>query len=144
MLLEVKAGARQRSSNSLPRCGNTLKDMGKKRAAELLAENLKRLMEADADLSNGPKLAKASGVSQKTINNIERARKDPRLSSIEKIARAYGTEAYLFLTPGDENLLQIVLAYTQTDARGRELLQSAADAVLIGANGRARKTGGGN
>lgn len=144
MLLEVKARQLRRSSNLLPHCGNTLIGMGKKRAAELLAENLKRLMELDENLSNGPKLAKVSGVSQKTINNIEKGRKDTRLSSIEKIARAYRTEPYIFLTPADENLLQIVLAYTQTDSRGRELLQSAADAVLIGTNGRTRKSGAGN
>lgn len=116
--------------------------MPKRRAAELLADNLLRMMASDPNLSSGPKLAKASGVSQKTINNIVRGRFDTQLSSIEKIAKAFRTEAYVFFTPGDVNLLPIIHAYAQTDSRGRELLNSAADAVLIGANGRIHKAGG--
>lgn len=118
--------------------------MAKKRAAELVTETLKRLMAADPNLSSGPKLARASGVSQKTINNIERGQHNAQIGSIEKIAKAFRTEPYIFLTPSDENLLPILRAYAQTDTRGRELLNSAADAVLIGANGIIHKPGAGD
>lgn len=144
MLLEVKANALRQFSNPLPQRGNTLRGMGKKRTAEILAETLVRLMATDPNLSTGPKLAKASGLSQKTINNIVKGRHDTRLSSIEKLARVFRTEAYIFLTPNDENVLPIMRAYAQTDGRGRELLHSAADAVLIGGHGRANKTGTGD
>lgn len=143
MLLEVNTSDPAACSNPLRRCGNTIPSMPKKRAAELLAENLLMMMASDPNLSNGPKLAKASGVSQKTINNIVRGRFDTQLSSIEKIAKAFRTEAYIFLTPSDESLLPILLAYAKTDSRGRELLNSAADAVLI-SNGRTHKAGGSN
>lgn len=131
-----------RPRNLLPEVSNSLRGM-KKRAAIVLAENLRRLMDGDLNLSTGPKLAKASGVSQKTINNIEKARCDTRLSSMEKLAKVFRVEPYVFLTPSDENLLPIVRAYSQTDGRGRELLHSAADAVLQGGNGRGNKIGAG-
>ncbi len=128
-------------SNPLLAVSNTLRGMAKKPAAQILAENLRRLMGADASLSSGPKLARASGVSQKTINNIEKGRHDTRLSSIEKLARVFRLEPYIFLTPVDENILPILRAYVQTDSRGRELLQSAADAVIMGGHGRPSKAG---
>lgn len=118
--------------------------MAKKTAAEILAETLKVWMKSAPSLSSGPKLAKESGVSQKTINNIEKARLDPRISSVEKLAKAFSTEAYILMAPSDENLLPILKAYAQTDSRGRELLLSAADAVLQGGNGRIHKPRTGN
>jgi transcriptional regulator with XRE-family HTH domain len=141
----VKCGTAQRAGSALPAMGNTLHAMPKNhkklRAAGILAENLKTLMAADADLSTGPKVAKASGVSRKSINNIAENRHDPKLSSIEAIAKAYRLDAYQMLAPGiDNNLLAIFRAYRETSESGRELLTQAAEVAL---KRRDRKTGTG-
>jgi transcriptional regulator with XRE-family HTH domain len=115
--------------------GNTLHGMPKNSkklsAGEVLAANLNTLMEADANLSSGPKVAKASGVTRKSINNLSENRHDPRLSSIESIAQAFGLEAYQLLAPGiDNNLLVIFRAYNETGDSGRDLLTQAAEVAL--------------
>jgi DNA-binding XRE family transcriptional regulator len=131
----VKRHVKARTGNTLPPAGNNLPGMGKingkKRPAVVcLAENLKTLMSADANLSSGPKVAKAAGISRKSINNIIEKRHDPRLSSVDEIARAFRLEAYQILTPGlDENLLVIFRSYMETDDSGRNLITAAAEAA---------------
>ena len=105
--------------------------MNKKTPAERLADNLKALMgiprPGGPDLSTGPKLAKASGVSQKTINNMQNGRYDTQLSSIEKVAKALKVDPFILLAPADEKLLSILQTYMQTDDRGRNGLSVAAE-----------------
>jgi DNA-binding phage protein len=110
---------------------------GKKKAAMVyLAENLKTLMSADANLSSGPRVAKAAGISRKSINNIIEQRHDPRLSSVDEIAKAFRLEAYQILTPElDKNLIAIFRAYRETDVSGQELIAAAAE-IATGARER--------
>lgn len=83
------------------------------------------------DLSSGPKVAKASGVSQKTINNMEHGRHNTKLTSIEKVARAFGIEAFQLLCgAADKDFLLLCRAYNVTDQRGRETLADNADILL--------------
>ena len=116
--------------------GNTLHGMPRyipkrKSAGEVLAANLKALMASEANLSSGPKVAKASGVTRKSVNNLTENRHDPKLSSVEAIARAFGLDAYQILAPGiDNNLLAIFRAYNETGESGRELLTQAAEVAL--------------
>jgi len=118
------------------------KSSKKKSAGELLAENLKALMEADTNLSSGPKVAKASGVTRKSINNIGDNRHDPRLSSIEAIAEAFDLEPYQLLMPGlNSDLLLLYRAYNDANESGRELLTQAAEVAL---KARERKAGTGS
>lgn len=136
----------RRTGNSLPRMGNNLPSMSrthkKLQAAEALAENLSALMSADANLSTGPRVAKASGVSRKSINNISENRHDPKLSSVEAIAKAFGLEAYQLLVPGlDHELLAIFRAYSETDESGKYLLKAAAETVSKARERRNSKTG---
>lgn len=85
-------------------------------------------MLADPNLSTGPKVAKASGVSRKSINNIAEGRHDPRLSSIEAIAKAFRLEPYQIIAPSlDENLLVIFRSYMDSDDSGRDLITAAAE-----------------
>lgn len=121
--------------NRLPAVGNTLhgmpKNHRKKTAGEVLAANLKLLMSKDQNLSSGPKVAKASGVARKSINNMAENRHDPLLSSIEAIALAFGLEAYQLLAPGiDNNLLVIFRAYNETGESGKDLLTQAAEVAI--------------
>ncbi len=97
--------------------------------AAVLSDNLKRLM-ALSKVNSGPKLEKASGVSQKTINNIDKGRHDPRLSTISKIAHALGVEPYHMLVPGQgEKFMSVCLAWAKSDARGRAVIAATARAT---------------
>lgn len=118
--------------NPLLTYGNTLRGVKKKSVRDILADNLAHLMSTRPDLSSGPKLAKASGISQKTINNIVERRHDPKLESIEKIAKVFGMEAFQLLCPLSEQtaFLAVCHAYNATDDRGREILSAAAEALL--------------
>lgn len=142
----VKGYLTNRSGNPLPIGGNTLfpmsKNHKKRPAVEILAENLKVLMSADPNLSSGPKVAKASGVSRKSINNIVEKRHDPHLSSVEGIARAFRLDVYQLLAPGiDNELLAIFRAYSETDDSGRQLLTAAAETALKARDRKDRRTG---
>lgn len=114
---------------------------GKRRAAETLAANLAKLMHSHADLSTGPKVAAASGISRKSVNNISENRHDPKLSSIEAIGKSFKLEVYQLMLPGlDENLLAIYRTYNETDESGKNLLRTTAE-IVKKSRERTRKTG---
>lgn len=116
--------------NPLPDGRNTLPDMRKKTTAETLAENLTRLMAGAEDLNSDRKLAKVSGVSHKTINNILNGRHDVGISNVEKIAKAFRIDAFQLLCPQiDATFLQVCRAYSYNE-RGKDLLAAVAETVL--------------
>jgi DNA-binding XRE family transcriptional regulator len=105
--------------------------MGKEKSLAVLAANLKALMERRPDLSSGAKLAKRSGIAQKTINNIENGRHDPKLSTVEALARAFNLRSHQLLCPTEEaSFLVVAQAYAQTDDAGKHLLRLAAETLL--------------
>lgn len=114
--------------NSFPRCGNKLPDMGRRKPAEkTLAENYVRLR--DKKKSDGT--LKSLGVAPKTANNVENARHNTKLTTIVKLADALGVEPYQMLIPVDEeNFLSVILAWAQSDKRGRDDLHAIAEAIL--------------
>lgn len=105
--------------------------MGKRTAAaQTLADNLAKLMETKG-IDSGPKLAKLSKVSQKSISNMLANRHDPYLSTVEKIADALGIGVHQLLCPvADQQFLAVCLAWAQSDARGRDDLHAIAEAIL--------------
>lgn len=105
--------------------------MGRKSAVQVLAAHLNALMDADPASSSTLKLAARSGVKQRTINNAQKARHDPKLSTIEGLARAFRLEPYQLLCPtDDEKFLVLCRAWNEADPQGKELLMGAADVVL--------------
>lgn len=78
-------------------------------ATEVLAANLRRLMQEKPDLDTQVKVAAAAGVNQKTISNClnpgqRQAGKtgrmpSPTLAQVEKIAGAFGLEVWELLRP---------------------------------------------
>lgn len=99
------------------------------RITAVLSENVGRLMKSSG-LDSGPKLERVAKVNQKTINNIERSRHDPKLSTITKLAKALGVEAFQLLLPAeDERFLSVCRSWSKTDARGKALIAAAADAA---------------
>lgn len=101
--------------------------MGKRTAGQVLADNVKRLKNGHHQLKSASRVASRSGKVQKTINNVENARFDPKLSTIEAIAKAFGVDPWVLIYPAlDENFLLISRAYSQANASGRDLIILAA------------------
>jgi transcriptional regulator with XRE-family HTH domain len=119
------------TGSTLPEYGNTLLTMRKRtKIAMTLAANLKELMSLSQDLRTGPQVARRSGIAQKTINNIQHSRHDPKLSSVEALARAFGLQPHQLLCPlSDRDFLTIAVAYNRTDSIGRQLLTFAAESA---------------
>ncbi len=113
------------SGNTLPRRSNTVFGMGeRKRLLEVLAENVRGLRER-------PDAPKGLGASPKTINNIEKARHNVQLDTLESIAKKLKVEPYQLLIPtDDEKFLDVILAWAQSDERGRGDLHAIAEALL--------------
>jgi transcriptional regulator with XRE-family HTH domain len=105
--------------------------MSKKSSKEVLAENLRKLMNADKNLNSDRKLAAVSGVAHKTINNALHAKHDIQLSRIEALAKAFRITPVQMLCPNmDSSFLTICQAYSATDDRGRETLYDNAKILL--------------
>lgn len=99
-------------------------------ADEVLAANLAAMMQRKGIRSEA-ELAKLTGVSQKSINNILNRRHDPYLSTIYKLASKLGIEPYHLLCPADDdNFLALCSAWAQSDERGRDDLHAIAEAML--------------
>jgi transcriptional regulator with XRE-family HTH domain len=99
---------------------------------DVLAGNLRALMsdERHRVLSTSPKVAMRSGVAQRTVNNMQKGRHDPQLSTIEAIARAFNLSAYQLLCPSeDRDALKLLHAWQVGTASDRELLLAAAETV---------------
>ncbi len=78
-------------------------------ARNVLAINLRKLMEQSPDLCTQSAIAKKSGVAQTTIGYMLRSEslvKAPNLDNVEKIARVFGLEAWQLLHPsmGDREI----------------------------------------
>ncbi len=111
-------------------------------ALSALAHNLARLLDAKG-IKSEPALAKLSGVSQKSINNILNERHDPYLSTIEKLAKKLGIESFqLLCQERDDKFLAVCQAWAQSDDRGRDDLHAIAEAILRRKDRGADKEGG--
>lgn len=64
---------------------------------DTLAKNLKWLMQANGHSCRD--LEKLSGVSAKTINNMQETRNDVLLDKVEAVAAAYGLTAWHLISP---------------------------------------------
>ena len=53
-------------------------------------------------------LARRAGVPQSTVAKIERGRRDPSLSTLERLVRAAGLELRVQLAPRDDHDLQLI------------------------------------
>lgn len=72
------------------------------KARETLARNLRKVMDGSADLRSQAALAKKSGVGQTTIGYMLKADSRvgaPRVDNVEKVANAFGLEAWQLLHP---------------------------------------------
>jgi transcriptional regulator with XRE-family HTH domain len=67
-------------------------------------------------------LANRAGVPQSTVAKIERGRRDPSLSTLERLVRAAGLELRIQLAPRDDHDLQLI--DTMLDLTPEERLES--------------------
>lgn len=94
--------------------------MGKYDPAPTVAAGLIRLARAKTGLTQG-ELAKRAGVSQQAISAYETGRKDPTLSSLQRMIRASGLELTFRLEPldGHDEALEEYIAALSPDLRTR-------------------------
>ena len=69
------------------------------RPRDILANNLRALMAARPDLDTLPKITARSGVTNGTLDRIRRAVVSTRVDELERLARAFGLEAWELLRP---------------------------------------------
>jgi transcriptional regulator with XRE-family HTH domain len=117
-------------SNPLPKPGNTLEEMKKRSTTQVLASNLKVLMEQHPSLDTDRKLGKAAGVSHKTVNNIVNERHNVQLENVEKLAKAFKIEPFQLLCPDtDSAFLTICQVYSGTSVEGRSFLAATVETI---------------
>jgi transcriptional regulator with XRE-family HTH domain len=131
-LPSVKAVTTLFVATPLPKARNTVPAMPKKTMSEVLAENVRALMQMapHRDLNTDRKLGKKAGVSHKTINNVLNGRHDVHMSKVEKIAAAFRMSPHQLLCPStDRQFLVISQVYSEADIDGKAFLMSAAEIV---------------
>ena len=64
-----------------------------------LAENLKKLMEANPPINSQSALGRAAKVDQKTIERMLKCLNEPTLEKVEKVAKVFGLSAWQLITP---------------------------------------------
>jgi len=67
---------------------------------DILAENLKALMEAHADLNTLPKITAAGGPPNGVLDRMRRAESACRIDSLAQVARVFGLQSWQMLVPG--------------------------------------------
>lgn len=72
---------------------------GSTASTRLFQENLRKLMNADRELSSQKALGLASGVGQRSISRILRGEQVPTLDVVHRIAGAFGCETWQVLVP---------------------------------------------
>ncbi|MFC3146750.1 helix-turn-helix domain-containing protein [Piscinibacterium candidicorallinum] len=70
---------------------------GRHRLAEVVAENVRRLMNASTQLNSNQKLASAAGLGHGTIDRLRRGEGNLTIESLAAIADALGTEPWQLL-----------------------------------------------
>lgn len=94
---------------------------------KVLAENFVRLR----DKKKADGTLKSLGVSPKTANNVENARHNTKLTTVVKLAESLGVEPYQMLIPmEEEKFLSVILAWAESDPRGRDDLHAIAETIL--------------
>ena len=96
----------KRNNNLLLMGSGTLPGMPNSRKARYaVARNLKRLMEGSAALSTQTRVAERAGVKQRTVGYLldpeTTDMQSPKLDTVEKVARAFGLEAWHMLIDPD-------------------------------------------
>jgi transcriptional regulator with XRE-family HTH domain len=100
-------------------------------STRLFKDNLKKLMQTDRELNSQPKVAAESKVGQTSIGRILRGEQSPTLDVVDKLARAFGLEAWQMLVPDLDPTNPPITA--EADERQRELwkkLKELANAQL--------------
>lgn len=102
------------------------------KASDTLARNLGALMKSSGKSEHV--LAKESGVSQKTINNILNRRSAPTIDTADKLARPFGLRSWHLMLPIDSaeilntrSFETLLTHYVSSTADGREYITRVAD-----------------
>ena len=90
------------------------------RPRDILSKNLRALMAERPDLDTLPKITKASGISNGTLDRVRRAASALRVDDLAPLAAAFGIEPWeLLLPPDSRGVVHSVMAAAQELAKYR-------------------------
>jgi transcriptional regulator with XRE-family HTH domain len=98
----------ERNSNPLLGRTGTLRGMAKqgRTARQIVAENVRRLMDGSVELDTQDKLADKAGLTQRTISNLLRPEttdmSSPKLDTVESVAHAFGLKPWALLVDPED------------------------------------------
>lgn len=121
------------SSNILPQSGIILRRVKEQLSTRaILAKNLLRLMQKKGYSSAG--VAIKAHVSQRTVNNMEKARHNVGIDNIEAVAGVFGLTAWQLMLPNlpcdlleTRSISQLVNNYVASGAEGRKMVSMVAE-----------------
>jgi transcriptional regulator with XRE-family HTH domain len=96
---------------------------------KILAANIKMLMEKHVSLNSEAKVAKAGGLSQRTVNRARNGLQ-VRLESLSGLSRAFGLAPWQLLVPGLDPSNPPILSLTPEEKALYERLRAAAKNLL--------------
>ena len=108
---------------------NSMSKQGKT-PEKVLSENLIRLMAHYPSLSSEAKVAKAGGISQRTVNRARNAAQ-VKLDSLQGLARAFGLAPWQLLIPELDPANPPLLAISKEERALYSRLQAAARAISV-------------
>ncbi len=110
-----------------------------KQAREILAKNIKRLMDHNNPRLTQTDLAKKSGVSQRTISNLLRpdAEISPTLANVEAVAQSFGLALWHLLVPDlpddlltSRSIEKVLDCYKEATSEGRATIERIAQGEM--------------
>jgi len=91
-----------------------------------LSRNLRALMDKREWDQND--VAKAAGVSQKTVSNMLRMEGSPRVQSVSAVAEAFGLQGWqLLATDLADGVPDLLTAYLLSSSEGQEMIRRVAE-----------------
>lgn len=94
----------------------------------ILSDNIKRLMDAHISLNSEAKVAKAGGISQRTVNRARNGLQ-VKLDSLHGLAKAFGLSPWQLLVPALDPANPPILAMSKEEKALYSRLQAAAKAI---------------
>lgn len=98
-------------------------------AARVLADNLRALMAASAELTTQKAVAKRSGMNQTTVGHILRCTHSPSLKQIDGLADAFGLLPWQLLVPSLDGNNPPAVVLTSQERSLYDRLTTAAESI---------------
>lgn len=101
-------------------------------AAQILADNLNRLLEGRTLRSARPETASRIGIGDKTLGNMKSGKGNPQLQNIEAVARYFRVEPWELLKPTGDTEAEIAKLQRMATPRSAAALEAISQAAKAG------------